>query len=109
MLPFYFFLPYCFVVRFMGKVRDFLSGIGILSNSPVSAKKASKGTDNTGKMSKPGLSTSSLEEKRRAAREYMRKKRADEKANGISEKELARRRKQNRLQMRRLRARKKQK
>jgi hypothetical protein len=56
-----------------------------------------------GKKGAPRSSDGGLEAKREAAREYMRKKRAREKAEGLSKAELARRRAYNREEMRRLR------
>jgi len=88
----------------MDAIRNFLGKIGVIS--PASAVVPEKSETGTGKSGnpRPGSSAQTLEAKRKAAREYMQKKRAKEKADGIPEKELARRRKYNRERMRRLRA-----
>jgi hypothetical protein len=76
-----------------------------LKSTPSSVKKAAT----EGKRGKPLTRAEEIEAKRAAAREYMRKKRAMEKAKGIPKAVLAHRREMNRIQMRRLRAKMKRK
>ena len=71
----------------MVKLHELLHKIGIVSSKKIVQTKTSH----------------SSEEKRRAARDYMRRKRAEEKKEGVSEAKLNKIRKQNRERMRRYR------
>ena len=108
----------------MGKFRDFLGKLGIVSPSGKADSNADVKTDGqqeanapvenaaghpaSGGKSSPAKNATagSLEEKRQAAREHMRNLRAKRKKEGYTEKELARQREYNRKFMRKWRAKK---
>jgi len=82
----------------MGKIHHFLARLGLHSHSSESKPASNPNAKR---------STSSLEAKRKAAREYMKALRARRKKEGISSAELARQREYNRKFMRKWRAKKK--
>ena len=111
----------------MGKFRDLLGKLGIVSPSgkagsnadvkaagrqeahaPVetAAGRPANGTSGGKVVPVKNAKAGSLEEKRKAAREHMRNLRAKRKKEGYTEKELARQREYNRKFMRKWRAKK---